>query len=70
MKLHIGDMYNIFDAQRNSADAEKMTSYMKGKFPHFGIKAKARRELTKSHNKGFELVEKDFLDFAKVIIPK
>ncbi len=65
MKLHIGNMYNIFDAHRNEADAERMTSYMLNKFPHFGIKAKPRRELTKKHNQGLELPPNDFLSFAK-----
>jgi 3-methyladenine DNA glycosylase AlkD len=66
MKAHIGGIYNLFDAHRNDVDAQKMTAYMRNKFPHFGIKAKPRRELTKNHNKGFELAEADFLDFAEI----
>jgi len=66
MKLHIGNMYNIFDAHRNTIDADKMTAYMLHKFPHFGIKAKPRRELSKVHNKDFQLDEEEFLAFAKI----
>lgn len=66
MKLHIGNMYNIFDAKRDEVYAQKMTSYMLNKFPHFGIKAKPRRELSKAHDKHLDLEEKDFLIFAKI----
>ncbi len=62
----IGEMYNIFDAHRNVADAEKMTAYLLNQFPHFGIKSIPRRELAKRHNQNLNLEEKDFLPFSKI----
>lgn len=59
-------MFNHFDAHRDGEAAEKMTAYLLHKFPHFGIKAAPRRVLSKAHNIGFDLAEKDFLAFAKV----
>lgn len=66
MKSHVGKIYNLFDAQRNKEHANKMTAYMLGKFPHFGIQAKPRRTLSRSLDKELELEEKDFLKFAKI----
>jgi 3-methyladenine DNA glycosylase AlkD len=66
MKLHVGNMFNLFDAHRSEDEADRMTAYMLNKFPHFGIKAKPRRELSKKHNANFTLEATDFLTFAKI----
>ncbi len=66
MKSHIGQMYNIFDAHRDEEAAQKMTAYMQDRFPHFGIKAKSRRALSKVHDKTLLLEESDFIEFAKI----
>ena len=66
MKSHIGEMFLIFDEHRNDADAVAMKAYMKGQFEYCGIKTGPRRMLTKAHNQGFVLEEKDFLPFVQI----
>jgi 3-methyladenine DNA glycosylase AlkD len=68
MKLHIGQMYNRFEAHRNDVEAIKMQAYMKGQFPFVGIKTQERRALTQQHNKSLSLEVVDFLPFAQLCL--
>ncbi|GAB2027228.1 DNA alkylation repair protein [Lactovum odontotermitis] len=45
--MKIDDLERIFLQHEDAEQAQKMSEYLQGKFPHFGIQSPLRRELTK-----------------------